>query len=675
MRADPAVRGPGRLRGGRPVTSPLFRLRGRGSVAPIVLPLLLAALPAAAQEEPAPPDTIPRPVPVDTAVVSIPPEAVAVDTVVGGEARDTVVPDSLLAAPALPLFPAAPGPVEATWAWDREELQRFHGLSLLELLDEVPGLVVTRTGGFGQPAGVAAWAAGGGRTRWFLDGWELRPLGGATLDPQRIEIMDLQSVRVERGLLETRVYLESFRLADRRPYSLLELADGEWDTRVLRAMFVRPVGADNLIHLGYGTEETDGFANDEPYGMTTFLGRFTRRLGADRAISAEYRKTSWDRELEGTGDATLELESVDRTDWLLRARGRVAGGLWLDLMGGRTLREPQGEDSLSLEGEATQLAARAAWALPFGDLSGSVRRFGGGEGFAAEATELAAGVALRPAPWLLARGEARSLSVDGDGGTELSAGVRLEPVRGLALFGEWAAGDRGVRAVHDSLVVRDLIGDVGNPNPARDTLVLAGFRTVTTEGGGLRAGGELTVGSARLGGAWVRLEQDEVLPYGLAFEPRFQAWPAGEANGFEGWASVPLYWPSLRFEGWYARWTETGDRLHLPEDHGFLSVEWHDRFYEGNLEPTARLEAVVRGPATTLDVSEEAAALPPSGFPPLATTERSAIFNFFLQIRVLDVRAFFRVENLLNRRTAFDVQGRPIAGARTLYGVRWFLRN
>jgi hypothetical protein len=49
------------------------------------------------------------------------------------------------------------------------------------------------------------------------------------------------------------------------------------------------------------------------------------------------------------------------------------------------------------------------------------------------------------------------------------------------------------------------------------------------------------------------------------------------------------------------------------------------------------------------------------------------MFNIFLQIRVLDVRAFLIVENLLNNAQVADLVGpnRFYGGQRAIYGVRW----
>src|SRR5690606_19124401 len=75
--------------------------------------------------------------------------------------------------------PDDPAPADwrtGIWEWDREGLQSTRALTLLELLEEIPGIVALRGGDFGQPQTATAFAAGGGRIRVYLDGVELPPL-------------------------------------------------------------------------------------------------------------------------------------------------------------------------------------------------------------------------------------------------------------------------------------------------------------------------------------------------------------------------------------------------------------------------------------------------------------------------------------------------------------------
>jgi hypothetical protein len=657
--------------------------RIRGALAAAALACALAA-PAAAQQPTARDtiprtrrDTVPRPrrdtVPGrrDTLAVPIPPEEQAHDTLPDKAARDSVLPDSARPAPNFPAWPEPPsGAWSGSWTLTRADLQHYQGLSLLELLERVPGILILRTGSFGQPAALSQAALGGGRMRVFLDGYELLPVSYGTFDVQQIALADLQSLRVERGPAGIRLDLSTFRLEDRRPYAQVEAGDGDFSTRTLRGFFARVFGGGGVFQGTYDLEDTGGFARVQPFTSTTFGARYSRALGADRGFQVEYRRMSVDRDQSTTrgaaGSGFNFPESSDRTDLILRGRARLAGGLWLDAFAGRTRRQPAGSDSVTIGGSASQFGGRAALTVPMGDLSAEARLVRGDEHtFSPDERDLQARADLHPLPWLAATGQVRSLTLAGVTGLETEASARVGPAAGFTFFGTLAAGKRPIRFARDSAFTRRTFGGLGGGTPTSVTDTARVFATTTESLTGLRAGGEWSHGTMLLGGALVRLDPEQVASFGLGFDS-LQAPVGGAATtGVEGYASIPLLFPWLRFDGWYTRLKDPADRPFLPQDYGAGSVQYHNTFFTGNLEPTARVEAVVRGPAAIPDES--------GGF--TARTQRYALFNFFLQIRVIDVRIFMRAENLLSRRTTVDVPPYFLPGTRTIYGFRWFFRN
>ena len=136
------------------------------------------------------PDSIPADtIAGDTTQVPIPPEGVVPDTV-PVDALAGVSPDSA------PPFPAMPrtgreGWAWGTWSWDRDQLDRYHSLSLLQLLERVPGLHVLRSGDYGQPSGISTLGGAGSRVRVYLDGFEIDPLGFTSHDLQQVDAGDL----------------------------------------------------------------------------------------------------------------------------------------------------------------------------------------------------------------------------------------------------------------------------------------------------------------------------------------------------------------------------------------------------------------------------------------------------------------------------------------------------
>lgn len=673
----------------------------RPALAGLAAAALLAAADLRAQ------DTIPAPPRQDTASVAIPGEAVRGDTIPDAARPDSVPADSTRPAPNFPLYPEArqSGFAAASWVFGPRELGRFHGLTLTELLDRIPGLVVTRGGGVGQPTGISAFSSGGGRMRVFLDGWEVRPLSGTTLNLENIPLLDLQEVRVTRGLQETRIEVQTLRLADRRPFAQIEGGEGDFATRMLRGLFVRPLGNRLLVHVGIDVVETQGFRRREDYSANTGVARLTYAFAPDRALQLEYRTTGIDAQREG--EVELPRESFDRGELVLRGRGRFfgrptvcadtaaapadsaavadsaaiaagspvapdacpqTGGVWLDAALGRSQTRPLDRDSITLERESVQAMLRATVDVPLGTVTGTARVHRvDREGYAANATELSARAELTPVPWLAAWGEARTLTHGGVTGLELEASGRAGPWGGLSVFGSVAAGTRGLRFWRDSsIVVRNLAHVLDPGVPELDTLPIVLFRDTESTANGFRAGAEWARGSILAGAAFVVQDVDAVVPYGFWYERGLGPESGETVSGVEAYASIPVIWRQIRLDATYTDFFTAPARPYLPVRFGRAALEYHWIFRGGNLEPTLRAEVIGRGPARTLDAQTGTLA---------GVTQQYAIFNFLVQFRVLDVRAFWRLENAFNRESAFDIPGLTLPGQRALFGVRWFFRD
>lgn len=673
------------------------------------LPALLAGLAAAALVPAADlraQDTIPAP--PDSVQIAIPGEAVRGDTIPDEAKPDSVPADSTLPAPNFPVYP---GPRQAgfgaaSWVFGPAELSRFHGLTLLDLLDRLPGLVLTREGGVGRATGIAAFASGGGRFRVFLDGWELRPLNNSVLDLQQVPLVDITEVRVTRGFTETRIDLQTIRLTDRRPYAQIEGGEGDFATRLLRGFFARPLGKRWLVQAGMDLVETAGFRRAAGFNENTAMARLSYAFANDRALQLEYRSTGidTDRTVEGL---LIPTESFDRGELFLRGRGRFfarpgvcadssalppvqpgdttaaadsiaaaaqapvcepTGGFWLDGAVGRSWLDPLSGDSVSFERQSVQAMLRATVDIPLGTVTGAARFHRvDEEGFSTNATELSARAELTPRPWIAAWGEARAVSHGGVAGVELEASGRAGPFAGFTLFGSVGAGNRGLRFRRDStIVVRTLAGEVDPDAPEADTLPVILFRDRESVASGFRAGAEWTRGSIVAGAAFVAHDVDVVSPFGFWFERGLEPVSGGTIGAVEAYLDAPVIWRQLRFDLSYTDFLTDPERPYLPQRFGRAALEFHGLYFNGNFEPTIRSEVLARGRSLTIN--------PETGvFDTL--TEPYATFNFYVQMRVLDVRAFWRMENAFNRDRAFDVPGLRLPGVRTMFGVRWFFRD
>ena len=618
---------------------------------------------------PAPRDTVPRPPPRDSAQVPIPGEAVRGDTLPGAK-QDTAPPDSTIAAPSFPSHPLPPayGFSDATWTLGPRELQYFHGLSLADLLDQVPGLVTTRSGGFGRPLGVSPFASGGGRFRIFLDGYELRPLGGATPDLQRIPLVNLQSVRIQRGLEEIRVDLTSLKLADVRPFAQIEGMDGDLATRALRGLFTKAVGRHVVGEVALDVDQTNGARRRQDFKETSTIARLGYDFNPAWGVQGEYRvtKLSSANTLTSTGQAG-DTEDSDRSEAILRARGLLLGRIHLEAIAGRSLLKPAGSDTVVDRVRSVQGDVRLTMPLRIGMLAAGARLHRGDpESWGPNQSELWGRLDFTPGRALAANAEVRQLTVGGVTGLELAGGLRAGPWHGISAFGQVATGNRGIRFLLDTTEVRKAITGLGGTGTRTlDTVAVRAFRTLDGSVDGLRAGAELNRGLVHLGAAFLHHRVDQAAPYGVPFDAAAPVQPGLNVSGVEVYGSVPLYYRELTLEGWWQRWLNTPDRVYLPAQLGRAALQFRGVYKQGNLEPTVRFEVVGRDQALAWNPATSATRVMP----------KYAIFNWFVQIRIIDIRVFWRYENAFVARGEYDVPGGVIPTGRALYGVRWFFRN
>jgi hypothetical protein len=461
-------------------------------------------------------------------------------------------------------------------------------------------------------------------------------------------------VQVERDLGETRVELFTYRLPDRRPFSQIEAATGLFNTRILRGLFATRTGENGTLTVGLDVSDTEGWFRQQPSAANGLLARWGYNLGEQTGVQLEFRQTAVNR--GGTGLVT----DANRRDLVFRARTAPLENLTLDAIAGRSWREPGDGDTIAAGLGSLQGLVRGRYALPVGWVGAGARvRNPGRTGFVEPTLGLSAEAGLTPADGFAARGSIRSGGVAGVGGMEVEGGVRVGPFAGLSLFAQAGTGSRVVGVARDTTIVTEPEEDDDAEPQSLRTLAFSpaqpGMRA-------LRAGAEWTGWGIRVGGAYVTHDVDLVVPFGLPFDRTTTPVEPLPVRGVEAYGSIPLLYQPLRLEGSYSRWFQIGGRPYLPVEQGRVGIHFNQRFYNGNLEPTFRVEAVYRGgavaPTTDRDVFG-------------AVSAPYTVFNLFLQIRILDVQAFFIFDNMANNVLAADVPGRTLGGQRQVYGVRW----
>lgn len=594
---------------------------------------------------PIPPDTLVRP-----------------DTAAARDSTAAVPGDSAAAAPAAPdttPIPQLPRlRAEATrdggtgvWTWDRTDLLASGALTLTDLLERIPGVTGVRYGFVGLPETVASLGAAAGSIELVLDGYAIDPLGATALDLSRIELAELGHVRVERRLGTLRVEVESLSPRHNAPYSQIDAGTGDYRTNLLRGLFLAPRFLGGSIGLGVERLASDGV--QEPAENFSGWAKWTL-TGRTLGLQLEYRRSSLSREGEAFGRSEAR-----RDDVVLRTRAALAPGLAAEAYVGRSAVDDvfQGPaDTTAVRESGVQAGLRTAYDAGVARAATTVR-FRTERGLPAWEGELAAGTTLEG---ILALDGALRLADWREGQRATSAMLRAQvgPVLGIRPVAEWFSGKSGTPWLADT---------AGVP--------------ILTDRSGYRAGAEVAFGRLALSGAGVVLESDGVPDPAVAFGQPARLFPGGRVEGWEVTASIPTPWKALAVEGAYTRWVGGRTWIYLPEELGRVGLALHTTpLSSGNLELIARLEARRRGAmpvpgfVRTGDDGAGAGTDPDeSGGSPLIieVAPAATTFDFYFQLRIKDVRAFLRWENLTNRRGLWDVPGRELPGQRLFYGVKW----
>ncbi len=638
MRLHEAGQRPQRRRGGVFAALPLSLLLAGGLA-------FCAPRPARAQDTTA--------VKRDTARVAADTGAARPDT--SRAAADTVPPPLL---PSMPT-PARTGWGAGVWLWRRDDLLLTGAVTLGDLLERIPGVTTIRSGWYGQPEAVSSLGETAGRIEIYLDGYQLEPLTSGVPDLSRLPLVGIESVRVERRLDVLRVDLQSTAPATPQSYARIEAAVGVPNTKLFRGIFLTPHFLLGPFSGGIERLDTDGTHRNEPVNWFEGWAKWGI-LRKGRGIEAELRRGHFERT-----DGVPWVGTLDRTDWTIRARDELRPGLVAELYTGATsVTEPPLPPDTTLPPDtallpdstlAVDTAALDTFPIERSDRqSGAWLAWAGERGWARAELRLHTSDVLPKSELDLGGGisPVRLLSVSGTvdradwrGRSAVSSDLHGEvgPFAGIRAVAEYASGDRGIPA-------------------AADTAGLARFSHRTA----LRVGGELAWHGIAAGAAYVTLQEDSVPGFGLPFDRRLGPVVAGKLSGWEGHAFVPLFGTPFYLDGSFTNWTSGFLALYTPQRSWRAALAYHgEPLPSGHLEILARAEYRSRG---LMNVPQA------DSIPVVQVPEVNAL-DFYLQIRILDLRAFVRYEDAMHSKGVYDIPDTEIPGPRMVYGIKWQFFN
>ncbi len=594
---------------------------------------------------PAPPDTLPRPLVRDSLLPEARQDTAGQDTT----AQDTIPPPPAMLPELGPSGP--PGWDRGVWEWDRDALLRLPDLSLLQLLERVPGVVPVRVDLVSQAESGAVFGATAGAIRYVLDGFELDPLVSPTFDPSRFPLLALERVRVERRVTGITVHMETRTPDDGRTRSVIEAGTGDYGVNLFRGTFLAPRVVGGPLGLGFERLAAGGFLPGGGSNHTTTWLKWSW-VHDSAGVQVELKRSEMDR-------SGIEPGLVgSRTDWAVRARGALGPVTGEGFIGGASVEDERGEIVLRESTPQGGVRLRAHWVAPVPlDIAGALRLRSHPR---LPAREAELGLRLEPLPAFAVEVEAsQGWWSEGDPTGRWTARGVVGPVLGISLFAEL---DRGGA----------LIGDGPGLRMPPTTGTEPAFR-VSREG--VRAGARFHWGGLAVGGAALRARTDTVHPFGLATEA---GWgrvvgpldEAAETTGFEATARIPTLLRPLWLEGWYVQLDAPAGWLYTPHRQWRAALVYHHLpLPSGNLELYARVEHAYRGYMAVPRLSAVPGELLTRGVGEYRAT------NAELVIRVLTVRAFLRWENLGNRPGQADLAGFDLPGQHILYGVKWEFWN
>ena len=287
----------------------------------LVVGALLYAVPKAVGAQVVPPPASEVPIPVKPKTDSGPDTAkVKVDTI--------KPPVGRFADPAL--YEIGP-----QYEWNRQQLFATGALSLIDLLDRIPGITTFRSGWLATPQ-TATYNADFSRVRVFYDGIEIDNLDnktGGVLDLSSIQIWTLEHLSIERSASEVRIYMRSWRVENTDPYTRADVATGNEDTNLYRGFYGKRLDNGGLMQFAgqqYGVTSSRLAGSGDALSLLARIGYAKKSWSFDGFVLRHHPVRNIQRGLRGVAPV-FGLDATYTDAYLRAAVGESNRGPWLQL--------------------------------------------------------------------------------------------------------------------------------------------------------------------------------------------------------------------------------------------------------------------------------------------------------------------------------------------------------
>ena len=529
------------------------------------------------------------------------------------------------------------------WHWNREAMLSSNALTLAELVELTPGIVSLRGGDYGTPQTAVSFGLASGNIKIYWDGIEWIPLDTGVPDLSRVTLTGIKEVRIERRMTGLKIELFNLDPTESIPETVIQVGTGDLRTNFLRAELIHPDALGGSLTFALDRIETRGpdFQNRGSLGGVGI--RYALHKGDKAGLVLELKSSSPEN------DNVDFVKKINRSDWNVRGRLRLLEGLVGEaFVSSSSLSEDLGD----LDGEGRHLSGRQLGlrtSYEFGGLwaEGDASIFSGSRlqektyNFKVGASReklLTAEASFRGDYWL-----DRKVS---------SFGIHAVtfPLLGISLFGSYEDGT------------------VGSPflGETEGSQVIGGGLQGFTKRKGSRFGANFSWNGVDVSAASLSFEADSLRPLGLALEQRAVSLEGGVQNGFEVGITLPLPIPGFGVSGSSQIWQE--ESSYLPKRIWEGALTYHGVFKESeNLEIWGKAGMIGRDSMflRTLELNS-------NQLTKVASLER---WFAYMQVRIVTVNIFVRWENMRGKIDNYDFPNRKQPRFRTMYGIRWILKN
>jgi len=366
------------------------------------------------------------------------------------------------------------------YEWNRAQLFATGALTLVDLLDRIPGITTFRSGWLSTPQ-TAALNGDFRRVRVYYDGIEIDNLdnsSGGVLDLSTIQIWTLEHLSIERSASELRLYLRSWRVDNTDPYTRVDVATGNEDTNLYRGFYGRRYDNGGVLQLGgqqFGVASPRFSGSGDALSLLGRVGFARKGWSIDGFVNRLHATRDIERAAQGR-PPVLSLDETTTNAYLRAAVGAASGGPWAQVTAASlafkgttgpdrnvsatsqpdTLERRVLENQYNVSGGFTagparlevddrvrasagsstnSISGRLDFATPLGVLSG----FAEHDGFH-RTTNADVGARLQPLPFLALSGSVARSTPTGGPTSTLASVTTVRGEAGLRILGPWISG-------------------------------------------------------------------------------------------------------------------------------------------------------------------------------------------------------------------------------------------